>query len=892
MFCRKRECKWMGCLLWLVTFFLGILFLVQLPVVALLLLDREWTLPAPWVEAAVDHALGEEYSIQFDAVRLNRSGRLAFDGAVVKNALGRDILRAESAEVDIYLPSTVFGMVYVEQIKARGIQIFSSEGPLGPAESLCSVEALNLIREEDSWRIDDTRLWCGSLAASVSGTLSEAFIRQIESGETEKDPLAGMQEQVQRLQSQLQRLKNPFVRVTIASSGSEANVQLNLSADRIDLPFEVRMEDEIRLSFSIRLDGDQVYPGPIQLVADRIIYGDTIQAENPFLQTDPPTGMMTSGIFAGADLLFSASQISYEDIVLQSPTVETVLGSGLRVNLRGQVGLFGHPILLKGKASPLRGTGELEVKGLISVSEAKQLIDLPQKAREAVVEFPRGVYLDAVAEFGEAELVPQQVRYFAQTESFDIQGFTGRVSSARGTIFPEERVLEVDKLMVEQSDHNLAGSYEHNFITNEFRFQIHGGFMPQSISGWMRDWWDELWANFIINETPYVDLDMIGDWDHHADRQIFGGIRFRNLVYKGMNIERGYARLRTRPFFFELFDLHAYRPEGKATGSLGILADWDAREPSLNLYDFQSGFRFEKVLPLFGDSLAETLSVLALSGPPQLDIAGKIYYPERKKPDPRNLLRIEAATQQPLTYRDIQMDRLELSALYSERTLRLDPIRFGLGKGRGEGWIVQRPEDSPQGETSLQLTLADAVPADVVEAIPALADKVGERIQTEEDPDREKNRLDFSIECSGDLDNPETLVGVGSLDLHSPNLANLRLLGILSRISEELPLPVTLGSFQFERASTSFLLNRGLVEFPDMTLFSPSSHVLAEGEYQMSEQTIDFNARMQLLGQVKFPILSQIGSLLFSPVGKVFEFRIWGPMEDLKWRLYLDPRSW
>ena len=59
----------------------------------------------------------------------------------------------------------------------------------------------------------------------------------------------------------------------------------------------------------------------------------------------------------------------------------------------------------------------------------------------------------------------------------------------------------------------------------------------------------------------------------------------------------------------------------------------------------------------------------------------------------------------------------------------------------------------------------------------------------------------------------------------------------------------------------------------------------------MADGTIDFNARMQPLGEVRFPILAQLGNLL-NPVGRVFEFRVWGDPYDPDWRLYLDPRSW
>jgi hypothetical protein len=322
------------------------------------------------------------------------------------------------------------------------------------------------------------------------------------------------------------------------------------------------------------------------------------------------------------------------------------------------------------------------------------------------------------------------------------------------------------------------------------------------------------------------------------------------------------------------------------------LLDWNTREDLATIYDFSSTFALDQIDGLFGEEVAKIVAEFSLAAPPELEVEGTLIPGPPGSTDPREELVVRARTDRSLTYRGVSLENLSLEANYANEILRLEPLRFGLGGGEGEGWAIRRgAAANAEHPFSFGLEFRGGSPAAVTAAIPAVAEAVGDRFTADSDDASGDRKLDFTIECSGDPEAPETLVGEGNIDLHSPNLANVRLLGIFSRISEELPLPITLGSFQFQRARSSFLLNRGLVEFPDLSLHSPSSRLLASGSYEMDDGTVDFDARMNLLGETNFPVLTQLG-LLLNPVGRVFEFRVWGPLEDLNWRLYLDPRSW
>ncbi len=891
MFCRKHECRWVGCLLWLATALLGILLLIQIPLVLLLTLDRQLTIPAQWVEKAINLRLDDGYSVTLDSATLDQWGTATLKGVSVQGPTDRTMMRAASLQVAFQLHTIVVGILAPRQVQASEVELLDSSGPLGSGEPILTLKALNLIRQPESWEVDDARIRFGDLTMAISGRLhpKDWAVPTPEEGE---DPLPGILESIQRVRDQVQRLKDPFLKIHLAAGpGSGTRARLTLIADRVDLPLDLRIEDDVRLTCQSSIEGGRLLPGPIRLRARQIFYGNEIHATNPSLEVDLGSNPSPGAILAHSNVRLTAQSLVSPTVNLQNVSLIARAGPNFSAILDAQADLFSNPFSLHGEVHPLLGSARLVTEGNLSIDEVQKHPLVPAEVRDFRIRFPQGVYLRTTTFFRDRNLIPEEIQFLAKSESFDVSGFTGLHARGQGRLYPQTRIADVEALSVQKKDYHMAGTYRQDFLSNQFRFQIEGGLMPMDLSGWMRNWWDEMWADFVINEVPHINLDLHGDWDHHDDRSLFGGVRFRDIALKGTEISRGYTRIRSRPYLFEVIDLHAFRPEGQLGGYFGILIDPRSRDTRARIYDIESTFGFDQIAPLFGEELAEPLSAFQLTAPPKLRIHGALYPPIAGKDSPTDSLRVDAATDQPLTYRDIQLDRLRLSAHYSEDTLRIDPLYFGLGRGVGKGWIVQRPEGTDQGRTSMRLDFTGGIPSAVVAALPPLADAMKNRIEAEENPDRKEHNLDFSIECSGDPDQPETLLGEGKLSLLSPNLANVRLLGVLSRISEEIPLPITLGSFQFERASTSFLLNRGLVEFSDLTLYSPSSRVVASGAYDMSDETMDFNAQMQILGQSKIPILAQLGALL-NPVGKIFEFRIWGKVNDPQWRLYLDPRSW
>jgi len=889
VFCHRRDCRWIACLLWLFTGILGLLLLVQIPFVLLFAFSREIHLPARWVENLASRAAGDEFSVRLDSVTLDQTGTLRFREISLHTRSGRPVAEAEFLEVDLFVPSVFLGFPRVEEAGGRNLRLRDFKGPLGNPEPVASVERFHLVHGDSEWIIEDFRARCGDLPFAAAGRIDTGSWDAL-AAESDAAPDENLFERIFEAKARMERFTEPFLFLRFERTGAgTTRARLTAGAERAELPFATSLAGDPRLTFEATLDDEGFHPGDIHLSAGELTEGGRLRVADPRLRLTPPPGFPGGALFAGGRARLSARVIETAEGMLSFPTFLLEGREGLRFALRGQAGLFGNPISIEAGINPLRRTIDVRAAGRIDTDALLRHPRVPPEAGEHPLRFEEGLFVRASTRFQLGEPIPGNIRFRAESGPMDLKGLRGLHAAATGDFDPGTLRMTVDSLSVQTKDYHFDGTYRHDFGDNRFHFRMRGGFLPGDIDGWMRPWWTELWEDFEIHSIPYVDLDLRGDWDHRDQREIFGGIRFEDIVLKGMAIDRGHARLLSLPYLFELFDLRAFRPEGEIRGSTGNTIDPETREQTARFHDFTTTVDFAAIAPLFGEEVQEFVSDFALTAPPDLTIRG-ILLPGADGDERENLL-IQARTDQPLTYRGIALDSLTFNGHYANGVFRCEPVRFGLGGGTGEGWLIRRSGETGGRTHSTGLSFTGGDPVAVVQAVPLLREALGDRFDPDEKGTRESRNLDFSIECSGDLADPAMLLGEGSIDLTTPNLANIRLLGVFSRISEELPLPLTLGSFRFERVSSSFLLNRGLVEVPDLTLHSASSRVLASGAYDMADGTIDFNARMQPLGEVRFPILAQLGSLL-NPVGRVFEFRVWGDPYDPDWRLYLDPRSW
>lgn len=884
----------MGCLLWLFTALLGLLLTIQIPFILLFAFDLELKIPQRIGAKLGNQISTTDHRIAFASATLDKHGTLRLKELEIRDARGRRMLSADQLSLDLFLPSTLLGLPRMERIDASYVRLWDPSGPLGKTAPVARVRAFRADVEGNLWRIVDCRARIDNLEITATGEIPVNALRNLVDIEPE-DPSTGLERWMRNLtlfRTQLERARNPFLSVTFSEIGEDRDfVRFDGTADRLELPSGISLVDNFRLEMGLKVSEDRIVPTPIVATAETLRRDGNLLAHRPKLLGRFPPHLTEYWRYDGSEILISSRNFFLPEVDLKNPWLRGEIAPDLSLRAIGQAEVFGNPLTVGARISRTFQEASVSLAGRVSVHDLLLHPAVPVEARNPNLDFGEGVFLRASSQLSFQQPVPDRIDFDLEADSpINLAGFRARTAAISGFIRPSERTLEVEHLSVDTEEFHLEAKYSHDFATNQFRFLVDGEFLPSAINGWMGPWWEEMWNDFQIPEPAWIDLDLEGDWDYRDDRSLFGGMSFRNITMEGTPIARGHARMWSRPYFFELFDLEAFRPEGTASGSFANLLNWQTREYSAFVYDFESTFSLEAVGPLFGENIQEIIENFEAPEAPSITVNGIILPDPADDGDSREELVVHARSPEPLLFHGNQLDSLELKAVYANGITVINPLNFQLGGGSGDAFVEWK--ETGMDRCTLQLVFEGGDPAAVVQAIPILAEQVIDRFpELRESPDDLSKNLNFSLECMGDPSRAETLFGEGTLELKTPNLANVRLLGILSRISEQLPLPLTLGSFEFNRVEADFLLNRGLIEFTRLDIHSPTSLVVASGSYDMDSARVDMDAKMQLLGGVKIPILSQIGMLL-SPVGEVFEFRVYGPLDDMNWRLYLDPRSW
>ncbi len=154
----------------------------------------------------------------------------------------------------------------------------------------------------------------------------------------------------------------------------------------------------------------------------------------------------------------------------------------------------------------------------------------------------------------------------------------------------------------------------------------------------------------------------------------------------------------------------------------------------------------------------------------------------------------------------------------------------------------------------------------------------------------DESMLDFRLKAKGNLGDLSSFKGTGAIDLKDENLGSVRLFGPLSKVIQENPVPIPSGSVRFNRLESTYSWEGSYATFKDMTITSSSSLIRGEGKYWLKDNTINFEARMYLLGGLgsKIPILGKIAEFL-DPLSKFIELTLRGRLDNPKWGLRVDP---
>jgi len=888
-------------------FLLLLLLFLQISFLYFFVLGKEIHLPKQIMDSVAKRMVSEPYSIEIGSTRINQWGEIYFERITVWDKSNKKkVAFVPSAQIHIFLPALFLGKVDVRHFSFENLSISLPGKKPGDYTDSIIVNALAVSPRKDEWLIHDLRAKLGNLHVNAYGPfLQKPLLETLKEDEpSDIDPAL----LVQTLAEWTNKLDRSHLSIRLTSGPNQSQyIDTLFFSETIVLPTPIEAKGPIRVRWIGEIHEGDASTHTVSFEMKELSYPGIFSLERPSIHWDPKVGrfqslleeFLGSGPFLPTEisgekevLHLQASNLFLVGVQLESPVMKIYIPlypGTVEANMHSI--FMSRPLTIVAQANPFEETASIQLSGDIPFTELKKSPLLPDDFASLRVDFPEFLDVNIHTELSSGWAWDQPVYFQMESGLLNLVGLKGMAGSARGHYDPMNNTLSTDSFHFQSEEYHLSGTYQHDISTDDFRFLVYGNFQPTHINDWMSEWWSNIWVDFILPYPPYIDFDISGNWRDSDNRFVYGGFRFIETTIRGLHLNQGRASIRSYPFLFEMFNLYATRPEGIVKGSTANVLDSKTKKDYAERYQFICTLDIQKAAPLFGKKVTELLETFSFTSPPTVEVSGVVFPNTPPQGDHAESLQVIAHSDSPLLFRGIELDHLDFVAEYGEEKLFISEIYFGLGGGTGEGWAMVQLSESKETPLRFAVEFQNGSPSQVVSRVPALSEAIGDRFQSEMNITGDENhRLDFMIEASGDPDDLSSFIGAGEITIQAPELADIHLLGLLSRIINELPLPVTLGSFNFNRLTTTFLLNRGLIELPDLSLSSPRSRLSASGQYSMFTQSIDFDVRVYLLGEMNVPILSQI-SQIFRPLANVFEFRLWGEFEDLSWRLNLDPRN-
>lgn len=637
-------------------------------------------------------------------------------------------------------------------------------------------------------------------------------------------------------------------------------------------------------------------PAPIQVraEADRVRLGAgeaEVRGLQARLQIELPPNRMAA-VWRSAEASAADLRLPEAGLDVATPLVRLRPGSASRLGFQAIGRPLGLPLAVSGQWDRRTRSGEAAFSGELSpalldlagthihgrFSGRLEPLDLKRYAILAEpVRVEGRVRMAPGGAFGGVEADIEARRLSLQFRPAAAAGFVA-VDEASGHVEFDGRKLSATDAFIRIGQDYARGSYEEDVPSKRYRFLLRGRLRPMDTAPWFADWWPKFFTPFDFSASlPAADVDLSGQWPTDRQTAVFLSVDAAHPAYRGVAFDRARARLFVRPNIIDDgLEAEAERGGGRAAGTFLARLDADGRLVGLDL-DLSSDLEYAPLERIWPERTS-AVTAFAFQRPPRLLVRGHLDLPAAPG-GAHQQLHIEAASDAPVRYHGFPLDRLSFTAEVRDEDISLHPLALGFAGGAATG----RAEVSGQGASRrirFQASLQNASLPQAIEALrqfSANGPPAGLPLSGDVLPSLAGDRFDLAASAEGAFDDPTSYQGGGKVNLRGPDLARVRLLGLLSEV-----LPFT--ALHFTQGRGDFAIDRSRLAFSDVELTGSNSRIQARGTYGLKSHALDFYARIFPLKQNKF-VVTQLLSTVITPITYLSQIRLSGTLANPKWSL-------
>lgn len=438
------------------------------------------------------------------------------------------------------------------------------------------------------------------------------------------------------------------------------------------------------------------------------------------------------------------------------------------------------------------------------------------------------------------------------------------------------------KSKVKMGNSNVEGSFSQKFSPLRYSFNISGICDPNDLNKWMGSWWRKIWSEFQFyqDSIPYGNFKIDGVWGQKDKTVLFGSVKTDDISFRNLKLKQTDITVKSDVNSTEISTPVIIHDFGVMRGSL----KFSKNNHKLNslTYHLDGNLPINDGTKVFGNIIEDYINDFNTSDI-NINSSGKIPLQLNESNNTSTMnpaFEINFSTEQNGTWNGVFYDtfRGKIRSNDNNLTIHIPEI---ISEGTKLSFNAHINEDD---KYSLSLNLKDAPFDKIINSVVDYESSSGKSISsnTFDFNNNLTSLVNLSFNGNGTLKDSSSIKGSGKISVNDKNLRQIHLLGKLSESLNILPIPLPIGTLNFNKLSGHFNLENDHIYFNDLSLTSLLSKLSSTGSINFNSGTINFTSDLNIIGNL-FPIID-----IIDPLSIISDIKLSGHWENPNWKIQLS----
>ncbi len=425
------------------------------------------------------------------------------------------------------------------------------------------------------------------------------------------------------------------------------------------------------------------------------------------------------------------------------------------------------------------------------------------------------------------------------------------VGSADSTFTYSNQTWNVPRLHLVRPDGDVYLDYTGSDQTHDYQFVVDSLLDPKNlISVLAKSPSKDAWLDTVqLAHPPKVHAEIQGNWREPQKISATAMLEVTNLVALGQPIGSLAACFSYTNLLLNATDVQVTQGDRHLTAPL---LQFNFANKTMALSNVVSTFNPRPVLRTLAPILPEFLQVIGFENPPNIRAHGSFCVTNLDSVN----LHFQIAGER-FRWTNVVVDTVAANVFWTGTFVSLTNVQASLyGGGNGSGWASFDCSSSSATEVRFETRISDV---DLHVALQSLTGR----------PPKVEGKLNANVQVAGNSEDRHTWHGQGSANVRDGLLWDIPMFGLIfSAIADGT------GYGRAQEAAATFVINNGALTTDDLHIRAAGFRLLYRGTIDADQ--IDALVEARVLRDT--PVIGRFLSFALSPLSKMFECRIVGPV--------------